>query len=431
MASRRPLDVHINLNVRGMRPSATVAINERCNELLSKGLDIYKLGLGQSPFPVPEPVVQALRDNAHQKDYLPVKGLRQLRHEVAAYHGRVQGIDGDADDVLIGPGSKELMFLLQLVYYGDIVIPTPAWVSYAPQADIIGRKVRWLHTRAEDDWRFEPSLLEELCKEDPNRPRILILNYPDNPTGQSFSKDQLERLAKVARRYRVMVLSDEIYGELTHTGKHESIGTLYPEGTIVSSGLSKWCGAGGWRLGTFMFPKALTWLQDAMATVASETFTSTSAPIQYAAVTAFRGGPEIDRYLSTSRRILKSLGCWTAARLRKAGATVPDPHGAFYLFPDLAPLRDRLAKRGITNSDQLCMRLLEETGVAILPGTSFGRPADELNVRLAYVDFDGGRAIAALDAQGDTVEPDEAFLTEYCSSVYQAIEAFGEWLEDD
>ena len=79
MAVRKSLDVHINLNVRGMSPSATVAINERCNELLEKGLEIYKLGLGQSPFPVPEPVVQALRDNAHQKDYLPVKGLRKLR----------------------------------------------------------------------------------------------------------------------------------------------------------------------------------------------------------------------------------------------------------------------------------------------------------------------------------------------------------------
>src|SRR5690606_14763661 len=138
---------HLNLNVRGMTPSATVAINELSNDLIAQGEEIFKLGLGQSPFPVPEPVVQALRDHAHEKDYLPVKGLRALRHEVAAYHGRLHGIAGDADDVIIGPGSKELMFLLQLVYYGDIVIPTPAWVSYAPQADIIGRKVRWLHTR--------------------------------------------------------------------------------------------------------------------------------------------------------------------------------------------------------------------------------------------------------------------------------------------
>src|SRR5690606_29437389 len=121
-----------------------VAINERSNELLSEGKQVFKLGLGQSPFPVPAPVVKALCDNAHQKDYLPVKGLRPLREAVAAYHRRGQGIEGDGDDVLIGPGSKELMFLLQLVYYGEVVIPTPAWVSYAPQANIVGRQVRWI-----------------------------------------------------------------------------------------------------------------------------------------------------------------------------------------------------------------------------------------------------------------------------------------------
>jgi aspartate aminotransferase len=131
-------DVHINLNVRGMRRSATVAINERCNELLANGREIFKLGLGQSPFPVPECVVEQLRINAFQKDYLPVAGLKALREAVAGYHHNRDGFPATADDVLIGPGSKELMFLLQLVYYGEVVIPTPAWVSYAPQAQIIG-----------------------------------------------------------------------------------------------------------------------------------------------------------------------------------------------------------------------------------------------------------------------------------------------------
>ena len=417
--------------VRDLPVSATLAINERSKALEAEGRDIFRLGLGQSPFPVPEHVVDAPRAHAHQKDYLPVKGLRSLRHEVAAYHSRVQGIEGDADDVLIGPGSKELMFLLQLVYYGDIVIPTPAWVSYAPQADIVGRKVRWLHTLAADEWRFLPSQLEDLCRQDPNRPRVLILNYPSNPTGLTFTKRELEQLATVARRYRVVVLSDEIYGELMHDGSHDSIGTLYPEGTIVSSGLSKWCGAGGWRLGTFMFPKALRWLLDAMAAVASETYTSTSAPIQYAAVSAFRGGPEIDRYLKRSRLILSGLGRWCAGKLREAGAKSPDPHGAFYLFPDLSPLRDRLARRGIVDSEQLCMRLLEETGVAILPGSSFGRPAQELNVRLAYVDFDGGDVLAALDRAEEESPVDEGFLRAHCPHVTEAIERMAEWLQQD
>jgi aspartate aminotransferase len=155
-----------------------------------------------------------------------------------------------------------------------------------------------------------PDELAELCEEDPGRPRVVIINYPSNSTDATYSIERPRELANVARRYRVVLLSDEIYGELHHKGQHVSIARFFPEGTIVSSGLSKWCVAGGWRLGTFTLPPSLAWLRDAMAAAASETFTSTSAPIQYAAVRAFNGGLEIERYLSRSRKNLGSLGRW-------------------------------------------------------------------------------------------------------------------------
>jgi histidinol-phosphate/aromatic aminotransferase/cobyric acid decarboxylase-like protein len=278
-AGRRSLDVNLNLNVRGLSQSATLAINERSRELAREGREVFRLGLGQSPFPVPGPVTEGLREHAHEKDYLPVKGLWELRQAVAAYHQRAEGVNISAEDILIGPGSKELMFIVQLTYYGDLVIPTPSWVSYAPQAHIIGRHIRWVPTRPENDWRLTPEELDRLCSSDPTRPRIIILNYPSNPTGDTYTVSELRELARVARTYRVVLLSDEIYGELHHRGQHVSIARYYPEGTIISAGLSKWCGAGGWRLGTFAFPPALRWLQDAMAVVASETYTSTSAPI--------------------------------------------------------------------------------------------------------------------------------------------------------
>jgi aspartate aminotransferase len=132
--------------------------------------------------------------------------------------------------------------------------------------------------------------LAVLAKEDPGRPRIVILNYPSNPTGTTYQTGRLKLLGKVARQHRVILLSDEIYGELHYQGRHVSVARFYPEGTIISSGLSKWCGAGGWRLGTFTFPPSLNWLLEAMAAVASETYTSTSTPVQYSAVRAFRGG---------------------------------------------------------------------------------------------------------------------------------------------
>lgn len=419
-------DVHLNLNVRGVGNSATVAINERSNALLAEGHSIIKLGLGQSPFPVPATVVEALQANAHQKDYLPVRGLFELRNAVADYHRRRNGIEREGQDVIIGPGSKELMFLLQLVFYGDLVIPTPSWVSYAPQARIIGRQVRFIPTRAEDGWRLSPRGLELLCREDPGRPRILILNYPSNPTGRTYGVDELQELAAVARKHRVVLLSDEIYGELHHEGAHTSIAEFYPEGTIVSSGLSKWCGAGGWRLGTFVFPRQMHWLLEAMAAVASETYTSTSAPIQYAAVAAFVGGPELDDYLLRSRHVLKALGRFVAARLRQAEIDCPDPDGAFYLFPSFKAHRDCLRARGIKTGRDMVARLLDETGVAVLPGSDFGRPDRELSCRLAYVDFDGAAALAAADP---STELEESRLRELCPRVIDGIERMCEWVE--
>lgn len=421
-------EVHLNLNVRGLRPSATLAINERCARLREEGRDVYLLGLGQSPFPVPDSVVESLRAHAVQKEYLPVQGLPALRQAVADYVRRRHGPNRTAEDVLIGPGSKELMFLVQLVYYGDLVIPTPSWVSYVPQAQILGHRVRWLHTEPGNEWFVTPEELERLCQEDPERPRLVILNYPANPTGRTYTRGNLKALAEVALRHRVVLLSDEIYGELDCTGRHVSIARYHPEGTIISGGLSKWCGAGGWRLGTFVFPPSLRWLLDAMAAVASETYTSTSTPIQYAAVTAYEGGTEIEQYLDRARRILKSLGHAVAWKLRGVGAEVSVPQGGFYVFPDFGGFREPLSRRGITDSASLCRQLLDDTGVAILPGSVFGRPPEELTARISFVDFDGAQSLVAASGLRDRANPSAEFLQHYCGRTLQAIDRLGEWL---
>jgi aspartate aminotransferase len=428
-SARRAIPDSLNLSLRGMRSSATVAINERSDELRRRGREIFKLGLGQSPFPVPEVVVQALREHAAEKDYLPVRGLRALRDAVAAHHVRTGRLDPrTGDDVLIGPGSKELMFALQLCFYGDLVIPAPSWVSYAPQARMLGRRVFHLPTRREDRYNLRPDVLADLCARDPGAPRLLVLNYPNNPTGFTYSADELAGLAEVARTYGVLVLSDEIYGPLDHEDRHTSIARLYPEGTILSGGLSKWCGAGGWRLGTMLFPPDLRWLVDAMASVASETYTTTSAPIQHAAVTAYTDHAALADYLDGSRRILRALGGWLSSRLRGAGARCATPQGGFYVVADFGPLRGQLERRGIHSDAALCERLLEDTGVAMLPGSDFGLSPAALAARIAYVDFDGGRALAAARQRPADQALDESFLTEHCSRVVRAIESLSSWL---
>lgn len=427
---RSTVPVSLNMNVRGQKISATLAINERSQQLQQAGKEVFRLGLGQSPFPVPEVAVEALRRNAHQKDYLPVTGLRQLKEAVAAFNFRNQNVDTHPDHIMIGPGSKELIFLLQLVYCGDLVIPTPSWVSYSPQARIIGRNVFWAPAREDNFWRLSYQDLEDICKQNPDRPRIVILNYPSNPTGYTYPVERLKLLADVARKYRVILVSDEIYGMIHHQGQHISISQFYPEGTIISSGLSKWCGAGGWRLGTFSFPPDLNWLLDAMAVVASETYTSTSAPIQYAAVAAFSQSDEIDNYLIHVRRILAALAYYLTMKLHEMKVNIPLPHGAFYLFPNFEVYRESLKQRDICDSTTLCQRILDETGVAMLPGKDFAPAGNELTARIAYVDFDGRRVLKASMEAGIELDLTEAFLREYCPRMVEAFDRLANWFSD-
>jgi aspartate aminotransferase len=419
--------IAINSSISGLEPSATLAINERSHQLIAEGKHVFKLGLGQSPFPVPAPVQDALRDHAGEKDYLAVQGLATLRADIAAWHQRRHGITGDAANIMVGPGSKELIFLLQMVHDSVLTIPAPSWVSYGPQARIIGKQVEWIDTQAKSGWRLDPAVLDNTCARAPNIRRLLILNYPNNPTGLTYNAHQLRALADVARKYGILVVSDEIYGEVNHDGSHVSLAQFYPEGTIITSGLSKWCGAGGWRLGYCHIPSSLESVMAAMCAVASETFTSVSAPIQHAARAAFAADPIIEDYLANSRRVLSGLGGWIAQTLRAGHISVDDPQGGFYVLPDFGALREGLERRQITTSPQLVEAILNETGVAFLPGTCFGRPATELTARISYVDFDGARALQVVQGLPLSDPIEEGTLTKICGPTVEAVHRIRDW----
>jgi aspartate/methionine/tyrosine aminotransferase len=414
--------------ILGLQPSATLRIHELSNKLAEEGKEIFKLGFGQSPFPVPDVLVDELKNKAHHKEYLPVRGLQSLQQKVAAYYRRDQYLNCDGDDILIGPGSKMYLFISLMVHEGDLLLAAPSWVSYAPQATINGRRVFWLPTVEENNWKLTTEDLHTFCKTH-QRPKILLLNYPNNPTGTTYNLEELKDITLIAQKYGVIVLSDEIYGELQHEGKHVSIAQYYPEGTIISSGLSKWAGAGGWRLGTCIFPKELTSLKNAMATVASETFTIVSAPIQYAAIKAFEVNPNLESYRLQSRHILKTIGNYTYQTLTDMNITTPAPQGGFYSFINFQHHRKNLAQRGITNSIELSDRLLQETGIALLPGVDFGREKNELLFRMAYVDFDGDAALNAFRPnEGLNDEFPENFIQKYAPKMVRAMEKLERWL---
>lgn len=419
-------NIRIRPTIDSLVPSATLLINERSKALAAQGKQIFKLGFGQSPFPVPEQVVDALRGFAGEKDYLPVQGLLALREAVSGYYERNYGLRYDASQIMIGPGSKELILSIQLVCDADLLLPAPSWVSYEPQGQIVGSKVHWIHTEESEKWLITAEKLEAACQRDDSRQKMLILNYPSNPVGSTFDKHELQGIAEVARKYELIVVADEIYGGLTFEGDHESLAKFYPERTVVSGGISKWCGAGGWRLGTFCFPKELGSVLNSMMALASESFSAVSAPIQYAGITAFNGGEELENYLIRSRQILKIVSQYVYKRLVSMSVTMPQAYGGFYLFPNFEFYKDSLKGKGISNSVDFCERLLNQTGVALLPGSAFGRPKDEISCRLSFVDFDGQKLLDHIEEHG----PDQDSLLKQCPKIIEAMDRLAAWLND-
>ena len=417
----------MNKNIKNLIPSSTLRMNELSQQLEKQGKTIYKLGFGQSPFPVPAAMVTALRQNAAEKSYLPVNGLPELREVIARYYQRTQNLNYSAENILIAPGSKMLLYAVQLAYDMDLLLPAPSWVSYAPQSQIIGRQTHWLQTTEKDDWRLTAEVLEAHCQNNNNQ-KILILNYPNNPIGNSYDKKQLESLATVARKYHIIILSDEIYGELNHNGKHISIAQFYPEGTIITSGLSKWAGAGGWRFGTAAFPNELKDLQKVVQTIASETYSSTASPIQYAAVEAYKDNPDLETYRINARRILKMIGNYVYQRLHNMNITTPKPEGGFYCFINFEHYRNLLLPKGIKTSAELSEVLLNEANIAMLPGVDFGRKPEELVFRIAYVDFDGEKALEVAGDIYQNKELDNDFIKNYAPKIIAAMDSLENWL---
>ena len=364
--------------VKNLEPSSTLKINEISKNLEENGKKIFKFGFGQSPFQVPSDIVNKLKDNAHQNKYLPMQGLGELRNSIANYTSAKKNYDYTSDNIIIGPGSKELMFLLHIIFDGEIILPAPSWVSYAPQA-IIGRnKIQMIQTKRENNWFPTGLEIEKIILKDKKKNYLLFLNSPNNPSGQICKN--LEEISKITKKYNLIILSDEIYSELSFNDNYESISNFCPEKTIISTGLSKWCGAGGWRLGYFVIPQNLKIIKETLNVLASETFSAVSAPIQYAAIQAYEG--DHTNYIKSSREILKSVGNYVYDNLNSNKVLINKPQGGFYLMPEFIDAKFK-------SSSEMCDNILRETGVALLPGSDFGFNKDRMLARLSFTDFNG------------------------------------------
>ena len=403
-------------NILKLKQSSTLVINEKCKNLINKGKKVYQFGFGQSPFPVPEKIVTALKENAHRKEYLPIQGLEKLRESISINLKKKTGVNYQKENIVITPGSKEAMLLLHVAFNGEIILSAPSWVSYEPQA-IIGRnKVHWIETSRENNWFPTANQLEKKIKSIRKKNLIFILNSPNNPSGTMCKN--IKELASVAKKYSLIVLSDEIYTDIAFCNKYESISKYYPERTFISGGLSKWCGAGGWRVGFFAVPNKLSKLLENIKTLASESYSTVNSPAQFAAVEAYNGN--YDDYKKRTVNILRSVGNYVYDHLKSNKVLISAPQGAFYLMPEFP-------NKKYKSSTELCETILDETGVAMLPASDFGFGPKRMLTRLCYIDFDGAEFLNAVS--NEEILSNE-IIEKYAPNVVEGVKRLSNWAKN-
>ena len=342
-------------------------------DLLADMGDVTALTVGQPDFVTPwhirEAAIQSL-ERGHTY-YTSNSGLPELRLEVTNYLRRRFDLEYGLDEVLVTVGGSEAIDVAvrALVNPGDeVIVPMPSFVCYEPIAKMAGANVVTINTKAENGFKLTA---EELRSAITPKTKLLVLPYPNNPTGAILEREELEELARVIKETDIVILSDEIYAELTFGKKHISIANIegMKERTIIASGFSKAYAMTGWRLGYLVGPK--TWIKQ-MTKLHQYAIMCAPTVSQFAAIEALKNG---DDDIAEMRAEYNRRRVFIADGLRKIGLPVMLPEGAFYIYPYIGGY-------GLS-SEEFCQRLLMEEKCAIVPGTAFGE-CGEGYARISY-----------------------------------------------
>ena len=364
------MSIPISEKVKNIKPSGI----RKFFDIVSEMKDAISLGVGEPDFDTP----WHIRDEgiyAFEKGktfYTSNAGLKPLREEISNYIKRKQNINYDPNsEILVTVGGSEAIDigLRAMVNAGDeVIIPQPSYVSYAPCADLAGAKNVYINLKAENNFKLTA---EELKNAITDKTKILILPYPNNPTGAVMGKTDLENIAKVIIENDIFVISDEIYSELTYNGEHVSIVSLdgMKERTLLINGFSKAYAMTGWRLGYACGPKELI---KQMTKIHQYAIMCAPTISQYAAVEALKNGDNdvLEMKISYNQRRRFLLNSF-----KEMGLECFEPNGAFYVFPCIKEF-------GMT-SEEFATKFLQEEHVAAVPGTAFGESGEGF-LRISY-----------------------------------------------
>ncbi len=363
--------------------SPTLRIAAKAGQMRAQGIDVVDFSVGEPDFPTPEPVKRAGKAaiDANFTKYTANDGIAELKAAISEKLRNENGLAYSPDEIVVSPGAKTCLFHLAMALFGpgdDVLIPSPYWVSYPDQVALAGANAVFLPTREEDGFRLRAKALEAAVT--PNT-KGLILNYPCNPTGAAYSREDLEAIADVCVREDLWVLSDEIYERLLYDGARfvsiASLGEKIKKRALVVNGFSKAFSMTGWRLGYAAGPREVI---QACAKIQSHNTSNATSFVQKAGIVALSScGMEVERMKQEFERRRNAI----VYRLRSMpGVSCPEPKGAFYAFPNVSRyLGKEFGGASMRNTYGLAYYLLKEAHVAVIPGQAFG--SDE-HIRFSF-----------------------------------------------
>ena len=369
--------------VHKIQPSPTLAIDAKAKALKAGGIDVIGFGVGEPDFDTPENIRQAAKkaiDNGFTR-YTPVGGILELKDAIIAKLKRDNGLEFSRDQITVSCGAKHSLYNISqaLIQEGDeVIIPVPYWVSYPDQVLLAGGRPVFVTTDEKSAFKISPEQLETAITP---RTKALVLNSPCNPTGTSYTRDELEKLGQVCLKHDFMIISDDIYEKLLYDGlPFVNIASAVPElqsRTLVVNGVSKTFAMTGWRIGYTAGPVEVI---SAMTKLQSQSTSNPTSVSQIASIEALTGPQDAVKMMITEFEKRRS---YIVQRLNAiAGISCFMSTGAFYAFPNVSGLYGKcFSGKAINNSTDLCAFFLEHARVAVVPGIAFG--ADNY-VRFSY-----------------------------------------------
>ena len=376
----------VSQRIKNLAQSATLAMSQKSQELRASGVDVINLSVGEPDFNTPEHIKDAAKRAIDENFtfYSPVPGYMSLRKAIACKLKEENGLDYAPEQIVVSGGAKQSLCnaVLTLVNPGDeVIIPTPAWVSYVEMVKLAEGKNVLVHAGIEQDFKITPAQLEEAITD---RTRLMIICSPSNPTGSVYTREELQAIVDVLSRHpQVMVIADEIYEHINFTGSFTSLAS-FPEiadRVVIVNGVSKAYAMTGWRIG---FIAAPLWVAKACTKLQGQYTSGASSIAQKAAAAAYAGPQECVEEMRQAFQRRRDLVVSLAGKIPGIKINVPD--GAFYLLPEVSSYFGKsYGDRKINDAGDLAMYLLEEGHVATVDGAAFCAPG---YIRLSYATSD-------------------------------------------